>query len=60
MATYDDIFTTRYTGDIRVDALLDADTLSWNYILPARTTLYYTFDTSLSSARASACAADPC
>lgn len=54
MATYDDIFTTRYTGDIRVDALLDADTLSWNYILPARTTLYYTFDTSLSSARASA------
>lgn len=52
MATYDDIFTTRYTGDIRVDALLDADTLSWNYILPARTTLYYTFDTSLSSARA--------
>ncbi len=43
MATTADITTIDYSGDQRVDSLL---TLSpaWNYLLPARTTLYYTFD----------------
>ena len=53
MATYAEITTVEYSGDIRVDSLLDDSTLSWNYILPSRTTLYYTFETSVISTRAS-------
>ena len=46
MATLTDITTVTYSGDLRADALL-YPTLNWNYLLPARTTLYYTFDLSV-------------
>ena len=45
MATISDVSTIDYSGDARVDALLKVSA-SWNYLLPARTTLYYTFDLS--------------
>jgi Bacterial Ig domain/RTX calcium-binding nonapeptide repeat (4 copies)/Metallo-peptidase family M12B Reprolysin-like len=43
--TVTDINTLRYSGDVRADALLNQGP-GWNYLLPARTTLSYTFDTS--------------
>ena len=43
MATTSDVTTIKYSGDLRVDSLL-YDTVDWNYLLPYRTTLYYTFD----------------
>lgn len=43
MATVSDILTVRYSGDRRVDALMHPAP-DWNYLLPERTTLYYTFD----------------
>lgn len=46
MATVSEATTVVYSGDLRVDALLD-DTVNWNYltpdITPAANTLYYTF-----------------
>jgi serralysin len=44
MATIYDIQTIPHSGLTSVDALLD-DGPSWNYLLPLRTTIYYTFDT---------------
>ena len=49
MVTLTDVTTVTYSGDLRADALL-YPTLNWNYLLPARTTLYYTFDLSAISA----------
>ena len=46
MATTNDVTTVKYSGDLRVDSLL-YDTVDWNYLLPYRTTLYYTFDLSV-------------
>ena len=52
MATYTEITTVDYSGDVRVDSLLDANTLSWNDLLPTRTALYYTFETSVIGTKA--------
>ena len=49
MATISDISSVPYSGDLRADALLDKTVPNWNYLLPTRTTLYYTFDCSLGS-----------
>jgi len=43
MTTAADITTVSYSGDPRADALL-GQMPDWNYLLPTRTTLYYTFD----------------
>jgi len=43
--TISDLTNEVYSGDIRVDALLKTSA-DWNYLLPARDTLYYTFDVS--------------
>jgi len=43
MPTVSDVSTVPYSGDLRVDALLHLSA-GWNYLLPARSTLYYTFD----------------
>ena len=43
MPTTLDVSTIRYSTDSRVNSLL-RDTIDWNYLLPERTTLYYTFD----------------
>lgn len=43
MATIDDLQNIRYSGDLRIDALLDSGP-NWNYLNPQRNTLYYTFD----------------
>ena len=45
MNTVEELTTVVTTGDIRIDALLD-NVSPWNFLLPARNTLYYTFDTS--------------
>ena len=42
MPTTLDVSTLRYSTDSRVNSLLHS-TIDWNYILPERTTLYYTF-----------------
>ncbi len=46
MATISDVTTVSYSGDLRADALLFS-TLDWNYLLPSRTTLFYTFELSV-------------
>lgn len=46
MATVHDIQTVPASGDYRVDALLKTGT-NWNYVLPTRNVLYYTFDIGL-------------
>ncbi|MBK6296465.1 MAG: Ig-like domain-containing protein [Rhodoferax sp.] len=46
MATVTDITTVTYSGDLRADSLLYS-TVDWNYLLPTRTTLFYTFDLSV-------------
>ncbi|MBK9236503.1 MAG: Ig-like domain-containing protein [Rhodoferax sp.] len=46
MATVSDVTVVTYSGDARVDSLLFA-TADWNYLLPSRTTLFYTFDLSV-------------
>ena len=43
MSTVTDVTTVRYSGDLRADALLKPMP-DWNFLLPERTTLYYTFD----------------
>ena len=43
MTTVTDVTTVRYSGDPRADALLKPMP-DWNFLLPERTTLYYTFD----------------
>ena len=48
MATVSDVTSIDYSGDARVDSLLDLGP-GWNYLLPTRNTLYYTFDTSASA-----------
>ena len=48
-----DITNITFSGDVRVDALLNQGP-HWNFLLPARTTLRYTFDTSFSAGSASA------
>ena len=54
MATTSDVTTVKYSGDFRVDALLD-DTADWNFLLPTRTTLFYTFNvTAAESTRGAA------
>ena len=58
MVTLTDVTTVTYSGDLRADALL-FPTLNWNYLLPSRTTLYYTFDMSAISAVTSAGIAGP-
>ena len=50
MATINDVTSVVYSGDLRVDSLL-YDTVDWNYLLPYRTTLYYTFDLSVVDAK---------
>ena len=45
MATVSDVTTVTYSGDSRVDSLLYASA-DWSYLLPTRTTLFYTFDLS--------------
>ena len=46
MPTVSDITNVTYSGDLRADSLLYS-TLDWNYLLPTRTTLFYTFDLSV-------------
>ena len=58
MVTLTDVTTVTYSGDLRADALL-YPTLNWNYLLPSRTTLYYTFDLTAISAVTSAGIAGP-
>lgn len=53
MPTIADISNVTYSGDMRVDALLDSTT-DWNYLLRHRTTLFYTFDLSEVDAATSA------
>lgn len=43
MTTSSDLSSKNYSGDVRVDSLLTTS-LQWNYLLPARQTLYYSFD----------------
>lgn len=43
MPTVSDVTTVKYSGDLRADSLLD-EMPDWNYLLPTRTTLFYTFD----------------
>ena len=56
MATVQNLQNETYSGDLRIDALLDTGA-DWNYLLPARSTLYYTF--ALSSQLQSAAPATP-
>ena len=42
MPTVSDVSGVHYSNNYRVDSLLHS-TIDWNYILPERTTLYYTF-----------------
>lgn len=53
MTTVADVTTVTYSGDLRADSLL-LDGPDWNYLLPTRTTLYYTFDTSVIGSRGAA------
>lgn len=48
MSTVSDVTTVTYSGDLRVDSLLYS-TVDWNFLLAARTTLFYTFDLSVIS-----------
>jgi methionine-rich copper-binding protein CopC len=41
--TVSELTTLVFTGDVRIDSLLDTVT-PWNFLLPYRNTLYYTFD----------------
>ena len=43
MANILDIFEIEYSGDIRIDSLLELSP-NWNFLLPGRITLYYTYD----------------
>ncbi len=43
MANILDIFEIEYSGDIRIDSLLELSP-NWNFLLPGRITLFYTFD----------------
>ncbi len=49
MATVTDISTVPYSGNYQADALLHETAANWNYLLPSRSTLYYTFDCSTGS-----------
>lgn len=42
---YESVKTVPLASDIRVDSILSGR-IDWNYLLPSRTTLYYTFNTS--------------
>ena len=47
MTTISDLGKVSYSSNYRVDALLhDIGAANWNFLLPSRTTLYYTFDCS--------------
>ena len=48
MALTTDLKTIKYSGDIRIDSLQD-DMSLWNFIIPSRNTLNYTFDISANS-----------
>lgn len=48
MSTVSDVTTVTYSGDLRADSLLYS-TVDWNFLLAARTTLFYTFDLSVIS-----------
>ena len=48
MATISELTATQYSGDARVDALLD-EVIPWNYYPDGRRVLYYTFDASAGS-----------
>ena len=51
MATTSDVNSVTYSNDFRVDSLLN-NSADWNFLLPTRSTLYYTFDvTSTEAAR---------
>lgn len=41
--TVSDIKNVQYSGDITIDSLLDSG-VNWNFLMPARNILYYTFD----------------
>jgi methionine-rich copper-binding protein CopC len=49
MATVSDVTVIDYSGDFRVDSLL-YQSADWNYLLPARTNLYYTFNITAAEA----------
>ena len=53
MATVSDVTFVPYSGDHRVDALLYKPQFvaDWNYVLPSRNTLYYTFDLGLADSQ---------
>jgi len=50
MSTVSDVTNVNYSGDNRVDSLLYSGA-DWNYLLPIRTTLFYTFDLSYASSK---------
>jgi methionine-rich copper-binding protein CopC len=49
MSTVSDVTVLDYSGDFRVDSLL-YQSADWNYLLPARTSLYYTFSITAAEA----------
>jgi len=49
MATVSDVTVVDYSGDFRVDSLLH-QSADWNYLLPSRTVLYYTFNITAAEA----------
>jgi Ca2+-binding RTX toxin-like protein len=53
--TVAELQNTVYSGDIRVDALL-ARGPDWNFLLPARSSLFFSFDTSYAGGSATASA----
>jgi hypothetical protein len=42
--TIKDITTVHYSGNNKIDALLDKGGNNWNFLMPAQSILYYTFD----------------
>ncbi|MCK5728830.1 MAG: DUF4214 domain-containing protein [Methylococcales bacterium] len=44
--TINNISKVNYSGDLQIDALLGKGGNNWNYLIPAQTTLQYTFDVS--------------
>lgn len=56
MANVSDVSTVRYSGNYQVDSLL-YNAADWNYLLPERDTLYYTFNLSYTNTHVSGASA---
>ena len=51
MTTVSELTDVPYSGNYRIDSLLGNLGANWNYLLPAQSTLCYTFDCSLAACR---------